>query len=599
MEWYWILLIVVGSIFTLFLLSVILYKPFFKRFWDVVLSLLALLVFSWLFIILTIVGAIAMRGNPFFVQKRPGKRKRNGEERIFGLVKFRTMTNAKDKDGNLLSDEKRLNGYGKFLRSTSLDELPEAINIFLGHMSVVGPRPLLVSYLDYYTPFERHRHDVRPGLTGYAQIHGRNDATWEDKFLLDVKYVNNYSFLMDLSIVFKTFFMMLKGSGVEEAKEEIRISSSISVKPIDAERKGLMKEVGSSFWVSPSELEDTRAAQTMLPQDYFKINGADSCWTSTGRSAIELVIKNAILLNKNLKKVAVLPTFSCESVYEPFFKNGFEIRQYSVNKQFEITSDLSSLIDGAGLLLIHPYFGFNSFSDQKLIARIKKKGVVVIEDLTQCLFSSFEFLHADYWIGSVRKWLGVPDGGFVISSVSPISNKPSIEDSSLESVKVDAEIRKYNYLMNGVGDKTSILERFKEAEDILDGQNKVYSISRRSLKLLLSFDRSEMSSKRRSNYEKLSSTLIDKKIEVFDRLPKDVVPLYFPIYLSNRGKLQSYLSSNNIYAPIIWPKEGILGSSDYDGLYECLLAIPIDQRYSEGDIVRVAKCINAFCKYGF
>lgn len=589
----------VGSVLTLFLLSAVLYKPFFKRFWDIVLSSLALLVFSWLFIILTIVGAIAMRGNPFFVQKRPGKRRKNGEERVFGLIKFRTMSNAKDKEGNLLPDTKRLNGYGKFLRSTSLDELPEAINIFLGHMSVVGPRPLLVSYLDYYTPFERHRHDVRPGLTGYAQIHGRNDATWEDKFLLDVKYVNNFSFFMDMSIVFKTFFMMLKGSGVEEAKEEIRISNSISVKPIDVERKWLMKEVGSSFWASPSDLEDTRTVEATLPQDYFNINGVDSCWTSTGRSAIELVIENALSKNKNLKKVAVLPTFSCESVYESFFRNGFEIRQYSVNKQFEITSDLASLVEGAGLLLIHPYFGFNSFSDQKLVAKIKEKGVVVIEDLTQCLFSSFDPLQADYWIGSVRKWLGVPDGGFVISSALPILNKPSEEDSHLENVKVDAEVKKYNYLMNGVGDKASILERFKEAEDVLDKQNKVYSISSRSLKLLLSFDRLEMSSKRRLNYDKLSSILIDKKIEVFDCLPKDVVPLYFPIYLPNRGKLQSYLSANNIYAPIIWPKEGILGSSEYDGLYECLLAIPIDQRYSEGDIVRVAKCINAFCRYGF
>ena len=211
MEWWHILLIVVGSLLLLFVLSIIFYKPFFKRFWDIFLSWLALTVFSPLFLILTIIGAIAMKGNPFFVQRRPGKiNKKTGKEKIFSLIKFRTMSNAKDKDGNLLPDEKRLNGYGKFLRSTSLDEFPEALNIFIGDMSVIGPRPLLVQYIERYNEEQRHRHDVRPGLSGYAQVHGRNAISWKEKFEMDVWYTKHYSIFLDIKIIFQTVFAMFR-----------------------------------------------------------------------------------------------------------------------------------------------------------------------------------------------------------------------------------------------------------------------------------------------------------------------------------------------------------------------------------------------------
>ena len=214
MEWYWILTIVLGSVLLLFVLSIVLYKQFFKRFWDIVLSLLALSILSWLFIILTIVGAIAMKGNPFFVQKRPGKRKKNGEEKIFGLIKFRTMTNAKDKDGNLLPDEKRLNAYGKFLRSTSLDEFPEALNIFIGDMSVIGPRPQLIRDLVFMNDEQRKRHNVRPGLSGLAQVNGRNNITWEQKFEYDLQYINHISIWKDIGLIFKTIGKMFARSDV-------------------------------------------------------------------------------------------------------------------------------------------------------------------------------------------------------------------------------------------------------------------------------------------------------------------------------------------------------------------------------------------------
>lgn len=172
---------------------------YIKRILDIISSLLAIIILSPLLGVLTVIGAFEMKGNPFFTQERPGK-----DEKIFKLIKFRTMTNAKDKDGNLLSDADRLTKYGKFLRNTSLDELPELFNILKGDMSVIGPRPLLVQYLPYYTEEERHRHDVRPGLTGWAQVNGRNNITWEEKFAWDVKYVENISFSIDVYILFKT-----------------------------------------------------------------------------------------------------------------------------------------------------------------------------------------------------------------------------------------------------------------------------------------------------------------------------------------------------------------------------------------------------------
>lgn len=192
------------------------YAKYIKRVLDFILSLCAIIVLSPLFIVLTMLGAIMMKGNPFFTQERPG-----WHEKIFRLVKFRTMTNEKDKEGNLLPDEKRLNGYGKFLRSTSLDELPELFNILVGQMAIIGPRPLLVRYLPAYTKEERHRHDVRPGLSGLAQVNGRNYVFWDQRLAYDVEYVNKITFWGDLKIVIKTIKNVMNHDGVATNTEEI------------------------------------------------------------------------------------------------------------------------------------------------------------------------------------------------------------------------------------------------------------------------------------------------------------------------------------------------------------------------------------------
>lgn len=202
------------------------YAKCIKRLLDFLLSLIAIVVLSPVLVILTLVGAVKMKGNPFFTQDRPGL-----HEKIFKLIKFRTMTNEKDKNGELLPDEKRLNGYGRFLRSTSLDELPELFNILKGDMAIIGPRPLLVQYLPYYTEKERHRHDVRPGLSGLAQVNGRNLVKWDQRLAYDVEYVDNLTFLGDIKIVIQTIKKVL-------AREDIAVDTDTVETYLDVERGG-------------------------------------------------------------------------------------------------------------------------------------------------------------------------------------------------------------------------------------------------------------------------------------------------------------------------------------------------------------------------
>jgi len=184
-----------------------------KRVIDFTLSVIALIVLSPVLLVLIIVGAIAMKGNPFFLQPRPGKKGKDGKERIFKLIKLRTMSNAKDKDGNLLPDDQRLGKYGAWLRSTSLDELPELVNIALGSLSICGPRPFLVRDVVFMTEEQRRRHDVRPGLTGLAQVNGRNNITWEQKIEFDLEYIDKgITFIGDVKIILQTVGKVLKRS---------------------------------------------------------------------------------------------------------------------------------------------------------------------------------------------------------------------------------------------------------------------------------------------------------------------------------------------------------------------------------------------------
>lgn len=192
------------------------YERYIKRLLDFFLALLTLLILFPLLLILTCVGAVVMRGNPFFVQVRPGK-----DEKLFRLLKFRSMTNRKSANGELLPDEERLTKYGRLLRLTSADELPELINILIGDMAIVGPRPQLVRDMVFMTPLQRQRHSVRPGLTGLAQVSGRNALRWDKKLKIDLDYIHNISFMGDLKIIWTTARLVLLGEEAEEATDVV------------------------------------------------------------------------------------------------------------------------------------------------------------------------------------------------------------------------------------------------------------------------------------------------------------------------------------------------------------------------------------------
>jgi len=187
------------------------YYRYIKRPLDFILSLFALIVLSPLFIVVSIFVRVKLGSPIFFRQQRPGK-----DEKIFTMYKFRSMTNGKDENGEFLPDSNRLEKFGRLLRSTSIDELPELINIIKGDMSIVGPRPLLVQYLPLYNTEQRHRHDVRPGLTGLAQVSGRNAIDWDDKFYFDIQYVKKITFLSDCKIVLKTFMLVFRRKGISQ-----------------------------------------------------------------------------------------------------------------------------------------------------------------------------------------------------------------------------------------------------------------------------------------------------------------------------------------------------------------------------------------------
>lgn len=186
------------------------YEAFFKRFIDIIASLLVIILFSWLYLILALIVRVNLGSPVIFTQDRPGK---NGK--VFRLYKFRSMSDKRDEYGELLPDKMRLNKFGRILRSTSLDELPELFNIIKGDMSIVGPRPLLVKYLDHYNAHDMRRHEVRPGLTGLAQVSGRNAMSWKEKFEKDIEYVDNLTFMMDVKVVLMTIKKVFVREGIE------------------------------------------------------------------------------------------------------------------------------------------------------------------------------------------------------------------------------------------------------------------------------------------------------------------------------------------------------------------------------------------------
>ena len=360
----------------------------------------------------------------------------------------------------------------------------------------------------------------------------------------------------------------------------------------------MKREIGSHFWINEEDI--CRQVGNLNMPDYFGCNGSDYVWLSTGRSTISFVIKTIEQRNHNVIKRVCLPAFTCHTVLEPFLKRGYEVITIPVGKDLKINRDtLEEYVKKfqPGIILLHSYFGFDTLTSvRESISNIQSEGIIIIEDLTQGMYSSFPRLTADYWMGSIRKWSGMPDGAFAVCATGQFFNKPEKYDKDLEFAVIEASILKRKYIEERLGEKTAFLQRYRRAESIISNQSEIYAICPTSLKIQSNLDWKELSRKRRINY----SVLLDKLKNtnnikpVFYDFGKNVVPLYLPIYCDYRDEVQKNLISHDIYAPIVWPKAQKLPEVDTitDEIYSQILCLPIDQRYDEEDMEYIVKVIN-------
>lgn len=358
----------------------------------------------------------------------------------------------------------------------------------------------------------------------------------------------------------------------------------------------MLSEIGSNFWLNP---EIDYSNTSICTPKQFKCEGSDFVWLSTGRSAIKYVIKTIEGRHPSIKKVAVLPSFTCDTVFEPFLKLGYKVFYYPVEKDLKTTSDAileTVLKHDASIVLFHRYFGFDTLDGQvdRMCDILRGLGKFTIEDCTQCLYSGVPRAKTDFTVGSIRKWAGTPDGGFAVSREGFFVNKPQDSDVELEEAKVKALYAKYRFLFKHEGEKSDMLALYRKAEDILDQQNEVYAISPMSAKVQAYLNVAELVEKRRTNFNILRDSLKGPIQPLFILDNNQAVPLYFPILVEDRAVLQKHLVQNAIYAPVVWPKDEKQPTQceGAENAYEHLLCIPIDQRYDVDDMDRIISVFN-------
>lgn len=362
----------------------------------------------------------------------------------------------------------------------------------------------------------------------------------------------------------------------------------------------MQREIGSNFWLNPYEYLTENPLKSPAQ---FGCDGSDYVWLSTGRSAIRFVIEAIEKNCPGLRKVAVLPSFTCNTVFEPFLNKDYEVHYYPVEKNLSTTVDsiLQTVIEyNPSIVLFHRYFGFDTIDGRLDVFcdTLRKLGKYSIEDCTQCLYSNIPRSKSDYTVGSIRKWTGTPDGGFAVCKKGSFLCKPQIADVKLEKAKIEASYAKYHYLYDNKGDKSVMLNMYRHAEDILDQQSIIYSISETSAKVQSNLDVGYLRKKRQDNFIFLRDSIITPIKPIFNLETDREIPLYFPILVEDRSALQKFLVENAIYAPVVWPKDEKqpkqCETTEY--LYSHLLCIPIDQRYDQDDMNRIVKVINSFYK---
>lgn len=560
-----------------------LYARCIKRVIDFAVSFLVLLVLSPVFLIVCILVRIKLGSPIFFKQVRIGR-----DEKPFVMIKFRTMTDARDESGTLLPDTERFTKFGDFLRNSSLDELPELLNVLKGDMSIVGPRPLYTFYLPYYSEEEALRHAVRGGITGLAQINGRALCRWNERFAYDVKYVRNITFKNDLAIIWKTVTKVLKKSdiGVPSVTDEggLHIVREL-------QRPEKVKEIGSSF-SAKSGFDGTANYPSCITG---KEESAATVFLSTGRSCIREILKAVDEKGKR----ALIPPFTCESVLMPFVDYGYELEPYSLNADFSV--DLEKLkvqIDSfkPEVVLFHRLFGFDTCAEIESILGGRK--VITIEDETQFMFSEHGHSNSDYSFGSIRKWGPFPDGAF-LTGKKKVIDQPENEDRDFVDIEIKAMKSKQAYL-DGESKDTDYRSFFAEGREYIDRQTETFSISSASKSALACVDFSKMTEIRRSNARTLIEGLQGYSWFdcVFNDITDNITPFMIPLLVHEKRKeFQDFLASQKIYATIIWACPDVIedkiGKTE-KRLYDEILCIPCDQRYDSADMMRICSAVKFF-----
>lgn len=547
---------------------------------------MALIVLSPLLLITAILVRIKL-GNPVvFKQPRPGK-----DEKVFYLLKFRSMTNEIGEDGRLLPDSQRLTRFGKFLRSSSLDELLELINIIKGDMSIVGPRPLSIFYLPHYPSNLRRRHDVRPGLTGLAQVHGRNNLPWSDRFVMDIEYVDKISFITDMKIILNTVLKVMKQSDIAvRGANQVKDYGTYCVLKEEREcgnRMDDMKfsEIGSYFWLDGSEEMGRRNEINWLP------SMSDSCFTFSGRNAINVVIRD-ILKNRRID-VVYAPSYCCVSMLQEFIDYGLKIVFYNINFENGKFTYQIPKVGPHSIILIMSYFGLNTMEAHRTIEQLHDSGAIIIEDSTHSLLRERAISNnCDYAIASLRKWFPIPTGGWAGKKNGSFFEKPELDSNHAVKEKITAMKEKYDYLTGKVESKEHFLLTQSKFENDLIHVDRMLKIDGVSLSIIEHLNIEEIVNQRRENAEILIGGL--RGLSSIIQIPQiDTVvdvPLFVPVLMETkrRDSLRKYLIDRGIYCPVHWPE--VMGAAI--GIRANELSLICDQRYSVGDMKAIVETIK-------
>lgn len=561
------------------------YEKFIKRPMDFILSGLAIVVLSPILGISALLVCVKLGSPVLFKQARPGK-----DEKIFFLYKFRSMTNAVDKDGKLLSDSERLTKFGKILRKTSIDELPELINILKGDMSIVGPRPLSIYYLPHYAGDAKRRHDVRPGLTGLAQVSGRNNLPWDDRFALDAKYVDNVSFLGDAKIIIDTALKVVRAADIS-VRGTTKIYDFGTYKIIQEEGNVAVKkydttypEIGSYFWIDKKGIFSNKGDIRFLPQV------SDATFAFSGRNAIEVALRDA-MKNKTIKKVYV-PSYCCVSMLQSFIDNGVEYDFYEIsmeNGKIKYTIDENKECD---MILFMRYFSMKSDDLNEVLSKMKARGVVIVEDITHSLMDDQIHLSvSDYLVGSLRKWFAIPTGGWVGKVTGNLVVKPNVDSNHTVIEKLNGMNMKAHYLSGEDVSKEEFLKINSKFDNDLIHVDRMLQLDDTSLTILGSTDIKAIKEQRKKNVAVLKDRLCSIKSITLPDIDLEVsTPLFYPIFLNtvDRDSLRKHLIENAMYCPIHWPE--VMGANA--GIRENELSLICDQRYTEKDMIALCECIN-------